>query len=148
MPRNAPLAEAVARWMEPVWLDSEEANKQREKYYKLRELEYHLPNPLDPPPAQRVEEALTEFESGKQDAWMRLWGELPCERQGYAITMMDIKNITDLPGWERASQQDRIRILRCAEGWLSSERLSANELFPQKGASIIDTLPRALLWIC
>lgn len=125
---ESPLADTVALWMEPIWLDSETARVLKEQYAQRMEWKHKSPVPLDPPPPVRVEEALREFESGKNDAWMRLWEELslPDEAVEYP---WKVDNVSATPGWQRATLLERVRIVHCAEAWAMKEPLAQDDVF-------------------
>ncbi len=125
---ESPLADAVAPCLEPIYLDSEIAYTLKTHHVWRMKQKQERPRPLDPPPPVLVEEALWEFESGKNDAWMRLWQELslPDGATGY---QQNCNNVTKLAGWQRAAPLDRMRIILCAETWAVMERLTREDIF-------------------
>jgi len=125
---DSPLADTVARWMEPILLESETALTLKGQYIQRLEWKRERPLPLDPPPSVRVEEALQEFASGKNDAWMRLWQELslPDDATHYSWSF---DSITKSPGWQRVTQLERLRILACAKEWIKTQRLTQSDIF-------------------
>ncbi len=125
---ESPLADAVARNLEPIELESEIAHTLKEQYAQQMEWKKKRPRPLDPPPPLRVEEALQEFESGENDAWMRLWKELflPDDATSY---QRNFDNIKKSPGWQRATSLEKTRIVHCAEAWIMKEPLVQDDVF-------------------
>lgn len=125
---ESPLADIVAKYMEPIWLDSEDARVSKERHLRQIERKRKVPPPLNPSPSVRVENALLEFESGKNDAWKLLCWELSLP-DGATRYPMDIKEVTELPGWKRVTPHDHLRILACAEAWLKNESLSQEDIY-------------------
>jgi hypothetical protein len=125
---ESPLADKVALWMEPDWLDSESARQSRKQHEELQKYKRDKPLPLNPPPLVRIENALREFESGKSGNWMQLWQELflPDDATEYP---WNFGNVSKSPGWLRATSQDQSRILLCAATWLASTHLTHAEIF-------------------
>jgi hypothetical protein len=124
---ESPLADAVAHWFEPIGLDSETARSLRNLHTRQVERKRNMPPLLDPPPSERVTEALQEFEGGKNDSWWRLWNELalPDQATGYSWSTA---NVTKLPGWQRAGSEERSGILGCAEAWLVNGHFAQEEI--------------------
>ena len=125
---ESPLADAIAFYLEPIELDSEAARTLKDQHARKMKRAQERPLPIDPPPSVRVEQALQEFESGKNNAWMRLWQELtlPDEATGYEL---DFDNIAAFPGWLRATPRDQLRIVRCAEAWVIGRPLTQEDIF-------------------
>lgn len=125
---ESPLADTVAHWMEPMFLDSEIAQKLKAQHIRQQERKRNIPTLLNPSPSARVTEALQEFDDGKVDAWMRLWDELslPDDATEYP---WGVESVTKFPGWQRATPLERARILRCAEAWLANERLAQEDIY-------------------
>jgi len=125
---ESPLADAIASYLEPIELDSEAARVCKDLYAKQSAWRKKRSRLLDPPPSVRVEQALQEFESRKNTAWMCLWKELslPDEAIRYPGKF---DNVTKLPGWLRATCSERTRIVRCAETWVMKSPLSQEDIF-------------------
>lgn len=121
---ESPLADAVSFLSEPWWLDDEWIQGIRERYFQRQ----NVKPCLSPPPAQRVESALKEYESGRKDAWMRLWPELDQEDSAVGYSWHH-EIICDMPGWKRLSPQDNFRVRQCALGWLDSQTLTESDLY-------------------
>jgi hypothetical protein len=109
----SPLADAVSPYIEPVWLDSPDAEQLREQHRIHLKFEAERPQPLDPRPAERVKLALQRCEEGKPYAWDQLWRELGLA-DGASHYSLDGADITESPGWKRAGEEDRARIVACA----------------------------------
>lgn len=126
---ESPLADIVAKYMEPIWLDSEDARVSKERHLRQINRKSNIPLPLDPPPPVRIEEALWEFESGRNDSWMELWQELFLSDDAINYSW-NFDNISKSRGWQRATSRDRSRILACAKAWLEDERITSQDIFP------------------
>lgn len=122
------LADAVARCVEPIGLDSEIAHTLKVRYAEQIRAQQNRPGPLDPPAPVRVEQALWEFESGNNQAWMRLWKALSLPDDA-TRDQLSFDNVTKSPGWQRAMQPERTRIVRCAEAWALQETLTHDDIF-------------------
>ena len=131
---NSPLADALAPYIEPIWLGSEAHAQACELMQRQWELEQRRSGrkPLVPPPAVRVRDALAEFTNGKHDTWMRLWQELslPDDAVGYQSSLVPILKS---PGWLRASTEERERILDCASAWAMENRLREQDIHRPHG---------------
>ncbi|GAB5606486.1 NACHT domain-containing protein [Sideroxyarcus sp. TK5] len=120
---ESPLADTIEKFMEPIGLDSDDARIFREQLLRQNNWRSKTPLPLDPPAPVRVEEALLEFESGRNDSWMKLWQELflPDDAINYSWSF---DNVSKSRGWQRATSRDRSRILACAKSWLDERKTS------------------------
>ncbi|NOX75198.1 MAG: hypothetical protein GXP17_00955, partial [Gammaproteobacteria bacterium] len=124
---ESPLADVMAFYLEPIELDSEAARVCKDLYAKQSAWRKKRSRLLDPPPSVRVEQALQEFESGKNTAWMCLWKELSLPDEAIRYPWK-FDNITKLPGWLRATCLERTHIVRCAETWVMESPLSQKDI--------------------
>lgn len=114
-----PLLRAkYAVWIDGVALDSPVAAEMRRHHEQMKRLAQQPRSLVDPPPAVRIAEGLDRFESGDLDAWWQLFRELtieddsPCygDELNYEITLQ--------PGWKRADEGVRRRMLDAARVYL------------------------------
>lgn len=121
---DSPLAEVINSWLQPWNFDEEFVKGIRERRSRRRESK----PPLNPPPAQRVENALVEFEAGRQDAWMVLWQELNLADDAVGYSWRG-SQIVDMPGWARLDVLGKLRVRRCALAWLESQVMTNADLY-------------------
>lgn len=124
---ESPLADSVALWMEPIFLDSETGRTLKERHVR-DQVRRNKPPLLDPPPSVRVTDALHEFKNGKNDSWWRLWNELSLPDDAIRY-LWNTANVTKLPGWQRAGHEERVEILDCAKAWLTNKCLTPEDIF-------------------
>jgi hypothetical protein len=124
---NPILKNVFKRLIEPVRLDSIEAQTMKDRYLKREErIERDAePTLLNPAPAQRIESLLAKFEGGDYDAWWHLNREMSLEPNSRFYGNDFGSDLRALPGWKTADQQTRARILSSAKKYLL--RKDANE---------------------
>lgn len=85
----------------------------QERLAKIQEVKL-----LDPPPKTRVLDCLDRIEGGDPSEWVGLNSELQLKETDtdYRLGLED--DLTQLPGWEDAEEQTRIRIVRAALAYL------------------------------
>jgi hypothetical protein len=122
--QNPIVQEVFADLLEPVDLKSEAAARLRIEYEKHLELEersreHHEPPLLDPPPAERINASLKQFEDGDLSAWPIVNQELQLEPRSthYELELCD--DLTQFPGWKVADDGTKARILAAAKQYLS-----------------------------
>lgn len=126
---ESPLIKIVTPFIEPIWLDSDTARRQKQAYAEQISWKQKKTIPLNPPPSVRLKEALHEFEGCGNGDWIRLWQKLFLSEEAVGYSW-NFENITKSLGWQRATPVERDNILRCAEAWLRKERLTREEIFP------------------
>jgi hypothetical protein len=112
------LAREFRRLRDPVWLDSIEAEKQREQHRGLEEMTRSLGRPPNlPAPEECVTKTLEATEAGDADAWTQLILDLTLtlERTRPGFPPNDL---TTTPGWQAADVDTRGRILQAARRFL------------------------------
>lgn len=127
------LQSAAQRWpllysryrflFEGVPIDSPEAQAAKEQHQMMRT--FRQPKPLlSPPPADRVADALAQFEAGNWRAfwWLNLYLTLTPTSQYYGSDLQF--DITTLPGWLEADAMTRERIVKAAERYLQIGKTS------------------------
>jgi hypothetical protein len=123
--RSNPIAhEYFAGLIDPVELASERAHKMCEEHGRYLEYEErfhrtrHEPPLMDPPPQDCVEICLTRIEEGNIQWWVRLNRELQLEERRRSY-MHDLQvDLMQLPGWEAANEETRLRIIAAAKRYL------------------------------
>ncbi|QKS30624.1 MAG: hypothetical protein HT579_17885 [Candidatus Accumulibacter similis] len=119
----SPLADAMARLVEPIWLGTEAEKEAREKHARQLEFMQQMSQArrrLDPPAAQRVQNALDDFASGNTGIWMKLWQELSLEDNAPGYRVWPSTPILKTPGWQRANEAQRMLIVDCAQSWVTA----------------------------
>ena len=113
----SPLADAVARFVEPAARDARIAHARQLEFMQRTSQGKRR---LDPPPAQRVQNALDGFASGNTRMWMKLWQELSLEENAPGYRVWPTTPILKTPGWQRANEAHRMMILDCAQSWVTA----------------------------
>lgn len=116
------LAEELGWLIKPVELGSPEAEKMKAEYLKLQEWDRKKRERslLDPPPDQRVEKLLDEYESGDHSAWWRLNLEMTLKPDSthYDLHKELESDLTVLPGWGVATAVIKERLVQAAKSYL------------------------------
>ena len=99
--RCSALADTFSFFLNPVYLDSEQADMQRRVHAETLnpEREIAIPPPLTPPAGERVRMALERFEAGETAAWWQLNLQLTVREDGYCDDEYE-SDLTKLSGWE------------------------------------------------
>lgn len=122
------LAETFRLFLNPVYLDSEQADAQRKAFVKSLEVTREEPElpPLDPPASERVQRALKEFEEGDTASWWKLNLEIALYDDGYQLNEHE-SDLTEAPGWQAASEETRRRFIEGAKRYLHDGNPEPNE---------------------
>ena len=127
---NEVLHKVFQSWIEPIELDSPEAEERRTDYLEQQEWIQRDNSPLEPPLADRIIACLNEFDSGNLTAWWSLNREMTL--MPYSKYYDDIRrqpDITALNGWQIVEPLTRARIVDAAEKFLLNwQRESQNLL--------------------
>jgi hypothetical protein len=121
--RSAVLAAEFAPYLDPVELGSARARQLKKQFQESVQWQARLENrqrpPLSPPPAERMQDCLAQFEAGNLEFWWRLTREmtLKLDSTHYGIDVGG--DITTLPGWEAAGEATRRRIVAAATSYLA-----------------------------
>lgn len=119
---NPGIRVEFARSVSPIILDSNEAKKMRERYFKMKSFQQENEGKkelLDPPPSTRVLDLLSRFESGEYDAWWQLTLDLTLEPDSKRYGNELEPNLASLPGWKEANVLTRDRIIQAAFDYIT-----------------------------
>ena len=121
--QNSPmLAEAFAGFLQPIVLDSPEAQHLRAAYLEEQEWQTRTPEQplLQPSPAERMISLLEACESGDVAQWWQLTMVMMLEPDSthYPTTPEYEPDLTVLPGWQAADPATKIRIVETAKHYL------------------------------
>lgn len=132
------LHAAMSFWLDPIALDSNEglklkANWDQEQEWKRKLAEEQRePPPLNPPPTQRIRDLLDRVDRGELDIWWQIsrWSEI--EDDGRSRHTSHEVDIRKLPGWQKADDSIRRRMLSAAEVYLSNYQGDASIWFAKR----------------
>jgi hypothetical protein len=118
------LRARYASWFDGVRLDSPAAAQARAQQEQLRALESDRPPPIAPDPGAQVLARLAESEGGRWQAWWQLtyYLMLTPESRGFRDDLDYF--ITAMPGWGKADESLRSRIVTGAERYLAEAETS------------------------
>jgi hypothetical protein len=136
--QKSPVLAKEFALLEPVELNSPEAQELKAHYLKMQELmNKNNDRPiLDPPPAKRIALRLDECESGNLSAWWRLNREMTLEPDSTFYGDGLEADLTVLPGWNVADAATKARIVETAKRYVleqdpkTQEWLSTNTMPP------------------
>ena len=127
-PKSPVLREKFAGWLEPVDLNSPEAEKRRETRARRKQIHQQRGTPLvDPTPAERVRQWLDMFEGGNFDAWWNLVLDMTLEPTSTHYGDEYNADLTSLPGWKSASPETKRRILEAAKSYVAKRDAAPSE---------------------
>lgn len=113
------LAEGVARYINPIELDSPEAKRLKEDYLESQKWEKpRTPPLLEPPPKERIVSLLDKFEFGDLNAWWLLNMEITLEPHSTYYGDEFESDLTNLPGWMEANEVTKKRIIEAAKRYI------------------------------
>lgn len=115
------LAQAFTWLLEPVNLNSPEAEKMKNDYGESKKWEERAQRQkalLKPPPAERIAALLDKFESGEADAWWQLAPEMTLEPHSTHYGSELEPDLRTLPGWQAADEATRARLVAAAKKYL------------------------------
>ena len=118
---NSPILANVFRlFLNPVYLDSEQAAAQRKAYAESQEWNRKIPNEpsLDPPAKERVKLFVESFESGDINAWWRLNLEITLHEDSPYYGHETESDLKKEPGWAAATDEIKARIVECAKRYI------------------------------
>lgn len=118
------LGDLLGPYFEPVELEShitEELREQHRKRQEMRQLHEQREQPVSPPPSERIEENLSQVESGKHEAWIDLYLNTTLNPTSQFLNPLQII-IVENPGWENANQQTRKRIIEAARIYIKRHK--------------------------
>jgi predicted NACHT family NTPase len=117
---NSILANTFRLFLNPVYLDSEQAAAQRKAYSESQEWNRKIPEKpsLDPPAKERVKLFLERFEAGDVDAWWRLNLEMTLHEDSPYYGHEAESDLKKEPGWKAATDEVKARIVECAKKYI------------------------------
>lgn len=123
------LAETCGWFLFPVYLESEQADMQRQTYAEVQEMNRGIPKPppLDPPPIERVRRLLDRFESGETGAWWLLNREMTLQETSKYYGDESESDLSKLPVWRIATPEDKRRLTEAAKKYLSEAESQPNK---------------------
>lgn len=110
---NPILSEAFRYLIEPILLDSPQAEELR-KRYRESTVKKKL---LDPPPFRRILDSLEDSEGENADVWVDLLLHMTLEEDSTNYRWPD-KDVRELPGWKAAGERVRERIIAAAMNYI------------------------------
>ena len=131
----AELKQILDFWLEPIDLDSEKGKKlkadwdQEQKWKRDAAERQRDPPVLDPPPAHRIRGFIDQIEQGDFDAWWQIsyWAEI--EDNGRYSRKDHHIDIRELPGWQKAAEPDKRRMISAAENYLRNHKSDSSIWF-------------------
>jgi len=128
------LADTCGWFLFPVYLDSSQAEMQRQSYAEAQEMNRGIPKPppLNPPPIERVRLLLDRFESGESIAWWQLNLEMTLKEDSRYYGDESESDLTKLPVWRIATSEDKQRIIAAAKGYLILANSQPNKWLSKK----------------
>lgn len=126
---SAVLADACGWFLFPIYLDSEQADMQRQTYAEIQEMNRGIPKPppLSPPPIDRVRRLLDRFESGETGAWWLLNREMTLQESSRYYGDESESDLTKLPVWRMTTPEDKQRLTEAAKKYLSEAESQPNK---------------------
>jgi len=121
--QNSPMLTEAFTWLlQPIVLDSPEAQRMRAAYREEHEWQARTPERplLQPSPAERMASLLEACESGNVAMWWQLTMEMMLEPDSthYPVGPEYDPDLTVLPGWQAVDPSTRIRIVETAKCYL------------------------------
>jgi hypothetical protein len=129
------LQKILAFWLEPIDLNSETGKKlkaewdQEQEWKRVAAEQQKEPPPLDPPPAQRIRGFLDRIDQGDFDAWWQISYWVEIEDNGRYSKKDYYIDIRELPGWEKAAEPDKKRMVSAAESYLRNHKSDSKVWF-------------------
>ncbi|MGJ5675268.1 MAG: CHAT domain-containing protein [Nostochopsis sp.] len=121
---NCTLKAEFALELKPIELDSPRAEQAKVSYLELQNLlKPREQKPLlEPPPKQRVVAALEQIESDHPELWWQVCVEMTLMSTSTHYNTHDVfePDVTNLPGWEEAEADTKVRIVKIAKVYLDA----------------------------
>jgi hypothetical protein len=112
------LRSKYAMWFDGVPLDSSQAEQMRRYHEETNQFARQVRPKLDPPPEVRIADRLDRFEAGDLNGWWLLFRELTLDEDSTHYGGELNYEITAQPGWAKAGETVRRRILDAARVFL------------------------------
>ena len=132
------LEDVLAIWLKPMALGSEAATKakrdfdENQRWTKAAKQSGERP-PLTPAPADHMVELLGRCESGDMDAWWQICTVAGLEDNGKPADQSHHIDIRDLPGWKKAADETKTRLIVAAHCYVTSRAPEADVWFHWTG---------------
>lgn len=151
------LRKTFSFFIDPVQLDSPEAQRAKEEYYEYQELMQNRKRELlVPPPEERILQRLNLFESGELMAFWELTMELTLEPDSTHYGSNFEPFVINLPGWKKADKNIKARILNASkkyvidgnpssEEWIGSDKINCSAMAGYKALLLLLTEERSFL---
>ncbi len=119
---NPTLAAILVPIIGPIELGSSEAMRQKAIHESNERFERENrgvgPALITPPPAERIEKRLRQFEEGSLGAWWHLHREMSLNPDGTHYGNNHEHDLTRLPGWKASSLEVQARFVAAAQRYL------------------------------
>ena len=151
------LQTAFNFFLEPIDLDSEEANQQKESYKYRRDIrENPQPAQISVPLNQQISALLNAIETGAPDDFWKLLNLLSWSPDAYCHNSLVELDIRNLPGWLAADQEVQARIANAAKlyiiicdqrscNWANSDQLDLSFMAGCKALHLLMHTDQALI---
>ncbi|BCV22765.1 NACHT domain-containing protein [Moorella sp. Hama-1] len=126
---NHILVEMFSWFLEPVQLNSPQAQRMKESYLEREKwLNHRQCRPLlKPPPGERIAALLDECEAGNSTAWWRLNMEMTLQPDSTHYGNELEADLTTLPGWVTADTMTRQRFIEAAKRYILEQDPATSE---------------------
>jgi hypothetical protein len=117
------LHEEFATLLEPVQLDSPEAEEMKKDFFEWQDIqnEEQKETSLGPSPSEEIASLLDAFDSGDLSAWWKLNRFLTIKNNSQYYGDEQEPDLTKLPGWENADDTTRTRIIKAAREYIMEQ---------------------------
>jgi predicted NACHT family NTPase len=124
---NSFLHAKFCKLLEPIDLSSEEAQDLRNSYLEDKQREEERIAQKNfvvvPSPRERIVDALHQMDEDV-NAWYTLCREMTLKPNSTHYSNPFVEKLTDLPGWEEAEAETRLRILNAAKTYVEQAQLT------------------------
>jgi hypothetical protein len=132
------LRKILAFWLEPIELGSEEGKKLKADWHREQEWkriaaeQQREPPLLDPLPAVQIRGFLDRIDQSDFDAWWQISHLAEVEDNGRYSQKNYYIDIRELPGWEKANELDKRRMVSAAEQYLRNHKSDSSIWFAKR----------------
>jgi hypothetical protein len=149
------LGEVLVFWFAPMVLGSDAATKAKRDFDEQQQWaekakQAREGSPLSPLPAEHIRRLLAQLEAGDIDAWWQIcaWAEL--EDNGHLADRFHHFDLHELPGWKKATEETRTRLLVAAYRYVTTKSASPDVWFQWQSKVFRPAVAgaRALLLLC
>lgn len=123
------LREAIAQWVEPIELNSEEADALREREEMVQG---RGPDPMDPSFRTQLSEALDLCEDDIAKGWKNLCHLLARTSIEHEATRYNFgKDVAEMPAWRELTSQEREEVTKTGLKFLRSVKVERSDWLPE-----------------